>query len=61
MNYIYLEIMSSKIIPPFNDIISDPMLSASTGEIFYCDPFKAEYSSRSGDRSKSPTRRNTVF
>jgi len=39
MNYIYLEIMSSKIIPPFNDIISDPMLSASTGEIFYCDPF----------------------
>lgn len=47
MNYIYLEIMSSKIIPPFNDIISDPMLSASTGEIFYCDPFKAEYSSSS--------------
>ena len=47
MNYIYLEIMSSKIIPPYSDIISDPMLSASTGEIFYCDPFEAEYSSNS--------------
>lgn len=42
MNYIYLEIMSSKIIPSFNDITSNPMLSAPTGGIFYCDPFKAE-------------------
>lgn len=46
MNYIYLEIMSSKIIPPFNDIISDPMLSASIGEVFYYDhSFEANYSS----------------
>lgn len=46
MNYIYLEIMSNKIIPPFNDIISDPMLSVSTGEVFYYDhPSEAKYSS----------------